>query len=436
MTNNRFSKSKYIEDYIIKPIKEWSDGNVSQNDIEWWKLLNEVRTCKEMKIMDELHEQLLPFYEKYLYAEHIRGKGSGHQFGNFINEAAKLDNQFISWAETNDLIAITESWADCLRKIDGSIFFYISVLRLLLEQGYDTDWQSLSERLKTELHETEVYSDPKTGELMCILHGVAMIMNTSWSDDKKMENFDLLYDNWDFLKYFYSVMIRRVIGCGLGNFIAVANLVAQKTQYHQYIHIFYCALCFRQDSLGLKTKKQLKSFDEKMVRIHNIMDVTKPSDALNELCDTLFPEDFQRMLDEFRPETRDEIERERNKLRYEVGILTEQMTNMAEKLKNALENSVPIVDIESQLLRLSPGAALDLCAKLTLMLSDNQAWMTNMPGIKDKILQKKEEQDRQLAELLLKLSEKQPVSVTVGAGGTAQITEREIINGPSGLLEQ
>ena len=165
------------------------------------------------------------------------------------------------------------------------------------------------------------------------------------------------------------------------------------------------------------------------------MDETKPSDMLNELCDTLFPEDFQRMLDEFRPETRDEIERERNKLRYEVGILTEQMTSMAEKLKDALEHSVPIADIEHQLLRLSPGAALDLCAKLTVMLSHNQAWMTSMPDIQEKILQKKEEQDRQMSELLLKISEKQPVNVNVGAGGTAQITERDIVNQPSGLLE-
>ena len=92
MVYNSFSKSKYIEDFIIKPIKEWSDGNISQNDIEWWRLLNVVRTCKEMNIMDELHEQLLPYYEKYLYAEHFGGKGGGHLFGNFINDVAKLDD--------------------------------------------------------------------------------------------------------------------------------------------------------------------------------------------------------------------------------------------------------------------------------------------------------------------------------------------------------
>ena len=436
MIDNRFSKTKYIEDYVISHLKEWIDGNVAQEDIEWWRLSQDVRTCKELNIMDELHEQLLPYYEKYLYAEHFGGKGGGHQFGNFIRDVAKLDDQFISWADSNDLIVVTESWADCLRKIDGSISYYISVVRLLLEQGYNTDWQSLSDQSKQELHMAEVYSDPKTGELMCFLHGVAMLMNTSWSDDKKMENFNLLNDNWDFLKHFYSVMIRRVIGCKLPNFGAVANLVAQQPLYHQYIHIFYCALCYRQDTLGLN-KKQLKSFEERMVRIHNIMDITKPSDVLNELCDTIFPEDFQRMLDKFRPETREQVERERNKLRYEVGLLTDQMSAMANRLKEALENSVPISEIEKQLLRLSPGTALDLCGKMTLMLSDNQAWMTNMPGIKEKILKKKDEQDNQLTELLQQMAGKTPVAVTAGQGGVVQITDKGIINsGQIGLPEQ
>ena len=61
--------------------------------------------------------------------------------------------------------------------------------------------------------------------------------------------------------------------------------------------------------------------------------------------------------------------------------------------------------------------------------------MTNMPNIKEKILQKKEEQDRQLTNLLQKMAEKPPVEVKVGQGGTAQITEGNIINQDSQLLE-
>lgn len=431
MTNNAVL---YVEQQITKYLKDYIEGNITQDDINWGDLNFVVPRCKELRIMDELHRQMQPYYEMYLFADSRLLGGKCFHCLYFIENTAKADDGFASWAEQFDLTDITEAWADKLRKTDIGIGFYQKLLRILLEGGYNTDWQQLAGTLKSDLHQAEVYSDYKTGELMSFLHGVTMLMNTSWDDRKKMENFDLLCDNWDFLKLFYSVMIRRVIGCKLANFPAVANLLVQQPKFHQYIHIFYCVLCYRQESLNL-SKKQLKKLEGQMGRISNIMDETKPSDALNELCDTLFPEDFQRMLDEYRPETREQVERERDRLRSEVGLLTDQMNDMADKLKNALERSVPIDYIESQLLRLSPGAALDLCSKLTLMLSDNAAWMKSMPQIKEKILQKKEEQDRQLTELLKNMAEKSHVEVKVGQGGTAQITESGIINQIPTLLE-
>lgn len=431
MTNNAVL---YVEQQITKYLKDYIEGNITQDDINWGDLNFVVPRCKELRIMDELHRQMQPYYEMYLFADSRLLGGKCFHCLYFIENTAKADDGFASWAEQFDLTDITEAWADKLRKTDIGIGFYQKLLLILLEGGYNTDWQQLAGTLKSDLHQAEVYSDYKTGELMSFLHGVTMLMNTSWDDRKKMENFDLLCDNWDFLKLFYSVMIRRVIGCKLANFPAVANLLVQQPKFHQYIHIFYCVLCYRQESLNL-SKKQLKKLEGQMGRISNIMDETKPSDALNELCDTLFPEDFQRMLDEYRPETREQVERERDRLRSEVGLLTDQMNDMADKLKNALERSVPIDYIESQLLRLSPGAALDLCSKLTLMLSDNAAWMKSMPQIKEKILQKKEEQDRQLTELLKKMALKSPVEVKVEQGGTAQITESGIINQLPNLLE-
>lgn len=429
-----YDKTIYIEQQLTKYLRDYFDGKITQEDIDWVELGLVVRRCQELRIMDELHSQLQPYYKMYLYANY-------RLFGNrtcnclvFFENTARCDDEFVHFAESLDLIDIAESWSDYLRKTDSSISLFQKLMRTLLEGGYDTDWQQLAETLKNDLHQAEVYSDYKTGELMAFLHGVTMLMNTPWDDGKKMENFELLCSNWDFLKHFYAIMIRRVIGCKLPNYSAVANLVAQQTKFHQYIHIFYCVLCYRQDSLNL-SRKQLKTLEGQMGRIFNIMDQTRPSNALNELCNTIFPEDFQRMLDEYRPETREQVEKERNRLRLEVGLLTEQLEAMVVKLKNALERSVPIDDIEREILRLSPGAALDICSKLTLMLSENNAWMTNMPNIKEKILQKKEEQDRQLTNLLQKMVEKSPVEVKVGQGGTAQITEGNIINQDSQLLE-
>lgn len=422
-----YNEHYYIDSQITIFLRQLANGEIADKDVNWFEMRNVVRRCRELRIMDELHRQLQPYYEMYLFADSKLINEKSYNCQLFIRDCATADDQFASWAEQFELDAITEAWADYLRKADLSIGYYRPIVRILLEGGYDTNWHQLAENLKDDLHKAEVYSDYKTGELIAFLHGVAMLMSTSWDDAKKMELFDLLCDNWEFLKHFYSVMIRRPIGCRLLNFSAVANLLVQQPKYHQYIHIFYCVLCYREPTLNLN-KTQKKSLDNQMERIQSIMDNTKPSDNLNELCDTLFPEDFQRMLDEFRPETREQVERERNRLRYEVGLLTDQMSAMANRLKEALENSVPIPEIEKQLLRLSPGTALDLCGKMTLMLSDNQAWMTNMPGIKEKILKKKEEQDQQLAGLLQQMAGKTPVAVTAGNGGVVQITDKEIIN--------
>lgn len=433
MANN---EHYYIYSQITTFLKQLTDGEIADKDVNWFEMKSVVRRCRELRIMDELHQQLQPYYEMYLFADAklVNEKSYNCQF--FIRDCAKADDQFAIWAEQFELDVITEAWAEYLRRAELSIGYYQELIRILLEGGYDTNWHQLAETLKNDLHEAEVYSDYKTGELIAFLHGVAMLMSTSWDDRKKMELFDLLCDKWEFLKHFYSVMIRRIIGSRVPNFAGVANILIQQPRYYHFIHIFYCVLCYRESTLNLD-KTQKKSLDKKIERIHNIMDNTRPSDDLNELCDTLFPEDFQRMLDEFRPETREQVERERNRLRYEVGLLTDQMSAMADRLKEALENSVPIPEIEKQLLRLSPGAALDLCGKMTLMLSDNKAWMTSMPEIKEKILKKKEEQDQQLAELLQQIAGKTPVAVTAGQGGMVQITDKEIINSaPASIPEQ
>lgn len=430
-----YSASDYIEGQIIRHLRDLSEGERGSNEVDLPTLYVEIRRCRELGIMGELHRQMQPFYEMYLNADPRILSNKDFSLFPFVETLSEQDANFAHWAESYDLKDITEDWADYLRRKDGDIFPYKRLIRTLLEGGYDTDWQKLSEQLKEDLHEAEVYSERKTAELMCFLHGVAMLMNMPWDDKKKMDMFDMLDSKWDFMKHFYSIMIRRVIGCRLNGYASVANLVAQQPKYHQYIHIFYCVLCYRQDSLGL-TSKQMKTLEKRMEAISNIMDVTKPSDELNELCDTLFPEDFQRMLDEFRPETREQVERERNRLRLEVGLLKDKITEMAVKLKSALEHSVPIADIEQELLHLSPGAALDILGKLTMMLSDNEAWMKSVPEIKKAIIAKQREDEQKMEELLQTLKDSPKMDVTVQSGATAQITEKEIVNGLPNLLEQ
>ena len=232
-----YSASDYIEGQIIRHLRDLSEGKRGSNEVDWPTLYVEIRRCGELGIMGELHRQMQPFYEMYLNADPRLLSNKDFSLFPFVETLSEQDADFAHWAESYDLTDITEDWADYLRRKDGDIVPYQRLIRTLLEGGYDTDWQKLSEQLKEDLHEAEVYSERKTAELMCFLHGVAMLMNMPWDDKKKMDMFDMLDSKWDFMKHFYSIMIRRVIGCSLNGYASVANLVAQQPKYHQYIHI-------------------------------------------------------------------------------------------------------------------------------------------------------------------------------------------------------
>jgi hypothetical protein len=71
-----------------------------------------------------------------------------------------------------------------------------------------------------------------------------------------------------------------------------------------------------------------------------------------------------------------------------------------------------------------------------MMLSDNEAWMKSVPEIKKAIIAKQREDEQKMEELLQTLKDSPKMDVTVQSGATAQITEKEIVNGLPNLLEQ
>ena len=167
-------KTEYIEQQLTKYLKDYSDGKITQEDIDWVELDHVVRRCRDIGIMDELHRQMQPYYVMFLFADSkMFGSKSWHCFF-FLEKTARLDEDFAYFSESYNLTDITEAWSDFLRRTDSGIGLYQKLLCTLLEGGYDTDWQQLAETLKNDLHQTEVYSDYKTGELMSFLHGVTI----------------------------------------------------------------------------------------------------------------------------------------------------------------------------------------------------------------------------------------------------------------------
>ena len=396
------SQEDYIEEYIIQPLRECTEGDVLQDDVSWSDMQMSVYNCQRWGMMMELHNKMQPYYEKYFYADRSMFSNKQHKAHFFVEDVARRDDEFVWWAGHQDLVAATESWADYLRTHDVSSNLYFRFLNMLLEKDFKADWDAIAREMTESLSKAEVNCDYKTGELYCILHAVAMIMKTGWTKRHKLETLNLLQITWDYMKFFYSVMIRRIVGCRYTNYSQVANHVIKlQPEYHQYIHIIFCALSDRIDSIGLKVN-QYRKMEDKLELMRGIMQTTRTNDGLNELCDTLFPEEFQRLLYTYRPETYEQIERERNKLRAEVGVLSAQVEKMIQQLKEAVEASVPFSYIDEQLLRLSPGMALDILGRLDLLLKGNPSWLAHTAEIQEKILQKKENNERQLTEALKK----------------------------------
>lgn len=381
----------YIDRFVIKPIRECTESITTQEDVVWSEVQKSVIQCLRCGMAHKLHIWMRPYYKMYFYADRLLCKSKLHQAHYFVEDVAKRDPEYVWWAEEQDLVAATEGWADYLRSQDVSCSFYFRFLYLLLEKKIGADWEAISQEMTDNLFHAEVNSDYKTGELYCILHAVSMIMRADWDDNRKQETLELLREKWDFMKLFYSVMIRRIVGCRLTNFLALSNLIiSQHPEFHQYIHIYFCALSDRMQSMGLNLK-QYKKMEDKLEQIRAVMQKTKPSEELNDLCDTLFPEEFQRLLLTYRPETYEQVERERNKLKMEVGLLSSQLDKMIQQLQEAVEASVPFSYIDEQLLRLSPGMALDIWAKLNQLLIKNANWLNHSATIYERIMQKQQE---------------------------------------------
>lgn len=398
-----YSIEEHIGDAIISYLKKIEDGVTSPEKLPWGDMGYELDYCIQRGVayITPLHRMILPYYKMFVWGDNRLCTYNLYDVRQFFTKLAKADREFHIWAEQEDLIAATESWGDCLKRMNNDhVSYYFDVLDLLVDTDCCFDWLSLSEELKEMLFRAEVYSDYKTDELFCVLHAYSMIMQQNWTLQKKKENLELLYQYWGFLKYYYSVMIRHIVGCRLSNFTAISNAVTQSNTYHPHLHIYYCAIMERADSFGLDKKKQQK-LDNACMRIRDIIDQNEPSEILYELCDALFPEDFQRMLNEHRPKSYSELEDENKRQEKIIRQMSEESAQMnrdyermVNTLKEAIEASIPVAYIESQLMSFPPHTAWDMFESLNNFFEESEAWRKYDIGIRKKLKNRMIENDQ------------------------------------------
>lgn len=395
--NNIDSYKEFIQDSIINRLERLM-GNDEVDDVNLWEKYGSkgLTPMKDSVYRSVLHAMMVPYYKMYLNGDTklccigSRLESIGREMAHVIAD----DDQFGSWASEQKLILAAENWGDNMKHFEKEskrIYRFFHVLELLLQYDCLQDWKSLSGELKEMLFKAEVCYDYKTDEVLCVLHAFTMIMQQEWTKEKKQEQFHLLYQHWLFLKHYYSVMTRHIIGVKWTKFSKVTETVMTASQaFKPHMHIYYCGLMDCVDELNLD-KKHRREMDKNCLQMQEELNRIKDhSELLYDLCDALFPEDFQRMLRENRPKSYKEVEDEshrKDELIKQIQKQNKQLKSDLDATKEVLEqmilSSIPIKDVDAELEQYPPAMSWELLLKLneSPILNAFEAWHNAYPAL-------------------------------------------------------
>lgn len=337
-----------------------------------------------------LHEAMIPFYEKYIRFDTELFDHSHVSLNLEIRNMLETDPYFGQWFENFNLLDLAENYWCEEKESRYNVIFHL--MKCALNNGYDNDWVKLADDFRFRLLSEVECGTPWSREVYAIMNGICMIWKSSADESEKMQLLDQMKDYWDFLRYLYSVMFRQLIGCNYKNFNQVANMIHFRSAYHPYAHLFYAVFVERADEF-IKRKTDRKKIEEHLKKIEIVMESTPKSDELDALCNLLFPEELNEYLAKHRSKDARQLREEIAHLREELGETTRQMNQqvqaMADKMKALVEASVPIEEIEQELLLLDYNEAMGVFKQLNTLLLNNKAWMNNAGSIRNRIYQLK-----------------------------------------------
>ena len=384
----------YIQKTVINHLEFLMNGGRQSCDLDLFEQYPSYGgyVPKDSYYKNTLHEMMEPYYMMYLFGDTRLCKPNMESIRWELKYIIENDDQFGRWASEQDLITSAECWGDNMKRIDETkrIYQYFYILEALLRADCSQDWCKLSNELKMMLFKAEVCSDYKTDEVLCVLHAFTMIMQQNWTKLKKAENLELLRRQWLFMKYYYSVMTRHIVGVKWTNFIDVSKTVMKSSQsFMPHMHIYYCGLIDCADQLILD-RKHRKQLDKVILQMQDVVNRTEPSEMLYELCDTLFPEDFQRILREHRPKSYKEVEDESLRKDELIRQMEEQKSHLQAELDRTKEvlqqmilTAIPIEDVDAELMKYPPAMAWDLLCKLneSPILNGIEVWHNAYPTL-------------------------------------------------------
>lgn len=377
--------------YIFEMLREEIKKPDSVQWFDWKQMKLDVEAMFGQGFAHEVHEQMTEFYGSYIMGN-IEPRTS---LWSFIDFVAHRDDEIGDWATDNiNLMVLTHRWIE----LENSRALK-DILARLGQTGYRANWQELRLAMDERLRRMEVDGTrngmKETGYFYCLLHAFTMIMMADVEVETKMRLLDQFSGRWSFLRYMYSVMTRSIIGFAFTNFASVTNNLTNDKEYEPYYHLYHSPLKERFEELCDKGTKKDK-LQRALSKLEQRMKQADRSNDLDILCEVLFPDEFRDILNRHRPKSYKELEGEVCRIKQEmqgtIQVLNEQINALATQLSAAVKASVPIIEIEQELLRFPSQQALPIFMQLNTLLMGNEAWNLSSLAIRDKILAKQQQE--------------------------------------------
>lgn len=381
---------EYIYDTIIRPLNDYL---YEDRELEWWQwkdMKEDVERCSSTGQMPYLHNAMVPLYELYWNGDEQLYNPHKYKALEIVKAAIELDGDFISWASQYNLMTLTEDWIQ-----NGSVMKYMDVLEMIVGSAYETDWHTLYDGINEKILQLEVTGESMSGEFYCILHGFVMIMTGVEDEYDQAELFHKLRRHWSFLRHLYSIMVRRIVGFNFNNFVGVINNAKVSPSCTPYLNILYNAIQERsQDLIRLGAKQ--KNLDKAVGYIEELINKTDQNTDLDRLCEVLFPDEIRDMLNTHRLPSYQQLKQENGQLKQKQQELlslmkeqtrqtNEQISKMADAIKQAIEAAIPVKDIEKELMELPAGTAWEIFQTLNELFEDHDTWRKYDRDIRKKL---------------------------------------------------
>lgn len=263
------------------------------------------------------------------------------------------------------------------------------IMKDLLSQGYEPyirEWDK--SRIEKEIERLAVQNDRARGELFCVMQAYYAIATACPPYEERMQMYEMVRVHWQYLVNIYSVMVKRIVGLNFNTFAQVINNVNILQSYHPNIHLFYNAVLLRQDDI-FPTDTDKDKAVKHITRMEDIMKNTPKDTFLDALCTVLFGDEFEEVMSRNRHLSYDEINQQLKECRNTMQLMEQNWMMVVERLKTAVEASVPISVIEKELLKVEPNLALGIFSQLNMLLTGEEVWTSNANEIKQKILEKR-----------------------------------------------